>query len=764
MVTKQNDNGRIGVRLEGTREAMSLNEKNLYPLAGFEALGVSIPCIRAFRANFAELLKGLTAAEAATSVMMPLLAVARGSLARALARLDKRDEAGRRLAAPATAFLCSADTDSIEDVFDAAEAHAAKQEKPEEVYVWLHPFCFDHHAEALPMLWWATNFKQGLKSIGTTVLLLQHEEPLALRRSWCLWQLHCTFSVEATLAVLMPKGEDDKMQAALAADMDVVTKALEGACVTGLRAKSDALLPEHKAVVDKAIQGSEGGFDEFGKELLDHLQGWLLECALRALKGVPAEARGTSKLLERVVSLLQEHGKLEEAEPLCRELVAGRKAALGRRDEKYLDAVNSLALLLHQLGKFEEAEPFSKEKLAGCRAAHGDHHPDTITAIDTLSQLLSDVGKLEEALPLKRESLAVKRKVLGDRHPDTLLSVNNLGVLLNDLGRATSNVRMLREAEPLKREALAGCREVLGNRHPHTLASIANLADMLMQLGHADPRALEEAEPLCREALSGSREVLGDGHPDTLKSCGNLAALLVEMAHHAQRSDGGQKRAEERRNKQLEEALPLYQETVRGFKAGLGAQHPSALSYVHEMARVLLDLGRPADAEREQRDAVAGCRAALGDSHPETLITITHLAGLLRAQNKFPEAEPLCREVLSAWRTLEAGEPVPRNTLTSINILAELLHAQGKDVEAEPFCREVLVGFTKALGEEHPFTISSAENLVGVLRSLGKREDECQHLLDRFGLKEPPRRRGDGPARKELRNTVNGSPPLDEVD
>ena len=70
-------------------------------------------------------------------------------------------QAGRALAAPATAFLCSADTDSIEDVFDAAEAHAAKQDKPEEVYVWLHPFCFDHSAETMPMLWWATNFKQA---------------------------------------------------------------------------------------------------------------------------------------------------------------------------------------------------------------------------------------------------------------------------------------------------------------------------------------------------------------------------------------------------------------------------------------------------------------------------------------------------------------------------------------------------------------------------------------------------------------------------
>ena len=66
----------------------------------------------------------------------------------------------------------------------------------------------------------------------------------------------------------------------------------------------------------------------------------------------------------------------------------------------------------------------------------------------------------------------------------------------------------------------------------------------------------------------------------------------------------------------------------------------------------MLDLGDAAGAERAQRDAVAGCRAALGDTNPETLITITHLAGLLRAQNKFSEAEPLCREVRTLPLTL----------------------------------------------------------------------------------------------------------------
>jgi len=732
VVKGPNENGRLGVRLEGAREAMLLNAKNLQPMAGFDGLGVSIPCMRAFRANFAELLSGMTAAEACSDVTMPLCASARCSLAQALSRLGAKDEAGRPLTRAATVLLCHAETDRIDAVFDAAEAHAARQEKPEEVYVRLDLFCANFHAETPPMVWWQSAFRRGVKAIGKTALLLQHEEPLALRRSWCLWQLLCTLHEEAELSVEMPKAEDEKMQAALLDDMDVVTKALSAVCETGLRLKAECAAPEQRAMVDKAIAATEGGFEEFGKELLDHLQGWLLECALRALERVPKEERGTCKLLDRVAQLQQEQGKLEDAEPLLREIVGARKKKLGARDEKYLEAVNSMALLLHQLGKLEEAEPFSKEKLAGCRASHGDGHPDTITAIDTLSQLLSDLGKLEEAVPLKRESLFVKRKSLGDRHPDTLLSVNNLAVLLNDLGRATGNPRMLREAEPLKREALAGCRDVLGNRHPHTLASIANLADMLMQLGHADPRALEEAEPLCREALSGSREVLGEGHPDTLKSAGTLAALLVERVHQQRKKDD-----RKRREKWLQEALALYRETVGGFRAALGGVHPSTLSYVNEMARVMLDLGDAKGAEREQRDSVAGCRAALGDTHPETLICITHLAGLLRAQNKYGDAEPLCREVLAAWRAHEAKEPVPRNTLTSINILAELLHVQGKDAEAEPLCREVLGGFTRALGEEHPFTVSSAENLAGVLGSL-KRQDEADSILAKFNLKRPP--------------------------
>jgi len=49
---------------------------------------------------------------------------------------------------------------------------------------------------------------------------------------------------------------------------------------------------------------------------------------------------------------------------------------------------------------------------------------------------------------------------------------------------------------------------------------------------------------------------------------------------------------------------------------------------------------------------------------------------------------------------------------------------------------QVLNGFLRAVGPQHPFTISAAENLSGVLRALHKAE-EADKVLKQFGLKTP---------------------------
>merc|ERR1719482_325830 len=115
---------------------------------------------------------------------------------------------------------------------------------------------------------------------------------------------------------------------------------------------------------------------------------------------------------------------------------------------------------------------------------------------------------------------------------------------------------------------------------------------------------------------------------------------------------------------------------------------------------------------------------------------MTHLSAVLRHRERFDEAVSLAREVRNGWKELEREAKVQRNTLTATNILAELLHTTGKNEEAEPICREVLNGFLRAVGPQHPFSVSAVENLSNVLRMVGK-ADEADKLVKQFGLKTP---------------------------
>ena len=732
-----NDAGRVGVRPEGQKESMLLPMGKIAPVGALSKVGVSIPCLRSLKTALASPLAGLTAAEAINSVIKPLTLRSKTSVAAALARTGVKDEAGRAFTAPATVYMCYTNACGVSELLEVIEKYAASQPKVEDVYVWLDLLCSNHHdepAEPLPMVWWQVTFKSALKAIGSTCLVLHPWDDAApLKSSVCHMQLHAALVLEKhTLDVGLTDAQSARLDAATTADMEAPMKVLDTR-LDGFKKGAEAPSEAQRTAIERFIERSgpddKGGYEDFGRKLADVLHKWLLDRAKACLDRLPAEKRATSTLVDRTAKLFQDFGNLEAAEPLCREQVELRTKQLGEHHADTLEAVNNLALLLHQLGKLEEAEPFSQKKLAGCRATLGDRHPDTITAIDTTSQLLSDLGRLGDALPLKRESLLEKRRTLGDRHPDTLLSVNNLAVLLNDLGRQTGDLRMLREAEPLKREALQGCREVLGNRHPHTLASIANLADLLMQLGPGEPRALKEAEPLARESLGGCREVFGNHHPETLKSVGMLAALLAEQGHQIKPGSSG-------RDAKFKEALPLYEEAVAGFSKGLGQYHPTPLSYAHEHSRLLLDMGHVKEAEKAEREIVKGVRASLGDSHPETLMSLTHLGAILRQANRLDEALTYAQEVVTGWRHLERDAKVPRNTLTATNILAELLHSMKRYTEAEPYCREVLNGFLRAVGPQHPFTYSAAENLSKVLRGLGKK-DEADEVHKKFGMSTP---------------------------
>jgi tetratricopeptide (TPR) repeat protein len=117
---------------------------------------------------------------------------------------------------------------------------------------------------------------------------------------------------------------------------------------------------------------------------------------------------------------------------------------------------------------------------------------------------------------------------------------------------------------------------------------------------------------------------------------------------------------------------------------------------------------------------VAEARAALAALSPEERHGSTlpyYLSRLLQAMGQLAEADPLAREALATRRRV-LGDEHP-DTLASINNVAQLLQAMDRLAEAEPLAREALATRRRVLGDAHPDTLTSVFNLAQLQYDMG---------------------------------------------
>jgi len=117
-----------------------------------------------------------------------------------------------------------------------------------------------------------------------------------------------------------------------------------------------------------------------------------------------------------------------------------------------------------------------------------------------------------------------------------------------------------------------------------------------------------------------------------------------------------------------------------------------------------------------------------------TLGLLCNQAGFfLKSQGRYQEAEPLYLDALNI-RKAELGERHP-DTATSLNNLAGLYESQGRYQEAEPLLLDAL-NITKAeLGERHPSTATSLNNLAELYRAQGRYQEAEPLLLDALNIR-----------------------------
>lgn len=107
---------------------------------------------------------------------------------------------------------------------------------------------------------------------------------------------------------------------------------------------------------------------------------------------------------------------------------------------------------------------------------------------------------------------------------------------------------------------------------------------------------------------------------------------------------------------------------------------------------------------------------------------LTNVAWYMMMKGSYKTAEELNRRALQGYEK-ELGERHP-DTLTSVNNLALVLGDQGKYGEAEELNRRALEGSEKELGERHPDTLISVYNLAYLLHQQ-QRDKEARELYQR---------------------------------
>ncbi len=278
----------------------------------------------------------------------------------------------------------------LSQIITALQAYCDRTKRdPKTTYVWICFACINQHRALgeVPFDVFRAKFETQVAEAGRILsLLAPWKDPANLKRSWCLLEIVTALMLKddgkCELEIIMPPDEEESFNKALVEQFDEIAKS-----VSSIDMASASARPEDEANIRRVVK-ERLGFHKVNTRVLEALREWLAEAGRGALQALPQQERGTSTLMNNLGMLLQDQGKLEEAEPLFREPLEARRETLGPRHPSTLASLNNLAMLLQDQGKLEEAEPLLREVAEGFRETLGPQHRNTLNSEGNLGMLM----------------------------------------------------------------------------------------------------------------------------------------------------------------------------------------------------------------------------------------------------------------------------------------------------------------------------------------------------------------------------------------
>ncbi|MBK8233892.1 MAG: tetratricopeptide repeat protein [Candidatus Eisenbacteria bacterium] len=190
----------------------------------------------------------------------------------------------------------------------------------------------------------------------------------------------------------------------------------------------------------------------------------------------------------------------EGSRAYLRGLRAARRC-FGRRSAAVATYYHNLGGLEHARGRYRRAEPLAREAVTLREAALGSDHPDVARDLAAWGGVLDGLNRHAEAEAAHRRALAIFERTLGPRDLEVAFTQGNLAACLHLQGREPEAVRMAEDATLLLEQRL-------GATHPELGRALSNLAILRAKCG--DRPAAAEAASRAMAILSAA---LDPDHP-----------------------------------------------------------------------------------------------------------------------------------------------------------------------------------------------------------------------------------------------------------
>jgi tetratricopeptide (TPR) repeat protein len=263
-------------------------------------------------------------------------------------------------------------------------------------------------------------------------------------------------------------------------------------------------------------------------------------------------------------------------------------------------------------------------------------------------------------------------------------------------------------------------------------ASVADAERALQAAAKVRNRPGAEAD-LLRYLIRAAQALEGHGYVEQLNQ------VLDEAATIAQRKDLPASPQEQAtlfndlaqvlaNINRLAEAEQLMRCALTNYEKSYGPDHPNVAIGLNNLALLLQDTNRLAEAEPLMRRTLAIDEKSYGQDHPKVAIRLNNLAILLKDTNRLAEAEPLMRRALEIDEK-SYGQNHPTVAIR-LNNLAQLLNDTNRLAEAEPLMRRSLAIDERSYGPNHPIVARDLNNLALLLKNT-HRITEAEPLMRR---------------------------------